>query len=217
MPSSLNPSIHIVDYGLGNLGSILNMFRRLGIRTVLTSNPEEVKRAERLLLPGVGAFDCGMRNLQERGLLEVLNEKSRIEKVPTLGICLGMQLLTQSSEEGTENGLGWIKGHTVDMRRFALPEENLKFPHIGWNYINVVNDHFLCRNMPEDPRFYFVHGYMVSCESPNNIISTTNYGSLSLVSMCHEGNVAGAQFHPEKSHKFGMQLLKNFSEWEPQR
>ena len=215
MPLAREPIIHIVDYGLGNLGSILNMYRRIGIKTILTSEPDEIMKAERLLLPGVGAFDCGMQNLRERGLLEALHEKSMIEKVPTLGICLGMQLLTETSEEGKEKGLAWIRGRTVDMRKFAKAQENLKFPHIGWNYINIENNHYLCRNMPEEPRFYFVHGYMVVCDDVSDVVAKTDYGSISMVSICHRENVAGAQFHPEKSHKFGMQLLKNFSEWDP--
>lgn len=207
-------AIHVIDYGLGNLGSIMNMFRRLGISAKLTSSIDEISAAKKMLLPGVGAFDSGMQLLKERGLYDILNEKAMVEKIPTMGICLGMQLLMESSEEGKENGLGWIKGHTVDMRRKATPDEKLKFPHIGWNYIDIVNRHFICRNLPDDPRFYFVHGYMVECDSAANVVATSDYGSITFVSMCQQDNIFGAQFHPEKSHKFGMQLLKNFSEWE---
>jgi len=205
--------IHVVDYGLGNLGSIMNMFRRLGIKAVLTSSVDEIETAKKLLLPGVGAFDSGMQLLKSRNLFDVLNRKAMTEKIPVLGICLGMQLLTEGSEEGKESGFGWIEGRTVNMKERASPNDNLKFPHIGWNYIDIEHPHYICRDLPEDPRFYFVHSYMVQCDNTDNIVATTDYGSLSFVSICQKDNIVGAQFHPEKSHKFGMQLLRNFAAW----
>lgn len=209
-----DPLVHIVDYGLGNLGSIVNMYRRIGTPVLLTSDAAEISKAKRILIPGVGAFDTGMINIRERGLLDVLNEKALVEKVPTLGICLGMQLLTESSDEGRETGLRWINGRTVEMKKFIQPGEDIKLPHIGWNYVDAANDHFLIRRLPEEPRFYFVHSYMVTCDDPREVVTTTPYGTIDFVSMCQKGNIFGAQFHPEKSHKFGMQLLKNFAEWE---
>lgn len=207
--------VHIIDYGLGNLGSIVNMFRRLGIAAKLTADIDDIMQAEHILLPGVGAFDQGMRNLRERNLIDVLNKKVLDLKTPVLGICLGMQLMTEGSDEGDESGLGWIKGRTVDMRPRAQIGEKLKFPHIGWNYADPVRDHFLCHDLPEDPRFYFVHGYMVECADPADVLATSDYGSIVVTSMLARDNIAGAQCHPEKSHKFGMQLLRNFSIWMP--
>ena len=207
--------VHVVDYGLGNLGSIMNMFRRLGIPARLVSAPQDILHAERILLPGVGAFDQGMKNLRERGLIDVLNEKVLEDKIPTLGICLGMQLMTQGSDEGSLPGLGWVAGRTVEMRRYVQEGENIKFPHIGWNYFDPVRDHFVTAELPDDPRFYFVHSYMVKCENEKDVLATTSYGSLSVTAMFSKNNIVGAQFHPEKSHKFGMQLFKNFSMWVP--
>jgi glutamine amidotransferase len=207
--------IDIVDYGLGNLGSIVSMLRRLGIKGRLISTPSEIKKSSRIILPGVGAFDAGMQYLKERNLFDVLNDKALVEKVPIMGICLGMQLLTEGSEEGEskEKGFGWIKGRTIEMRQKADQQLNLKFPHIGWNYIDEVNPHPITNNLPEDPRFYFVHGFMVECDSKNNVVATTDYGNITFTSICQNDNIFGAQFHPEKSHKFGMQLFRNFSKW----
>jgi glutamine amidotransferase len=207
--------VHIIDYGLGNLGSIVNMFRRLGVGAKLTSDPDDIMSAEHILLPGVGAFDQGMRNLRERGLVDVLNKKVIDMKTPTLGICLGMQLMTEGSDEGVEKGLGWIRGRTVDMRNFANAGDKMKFPHIGWNYVDQVRDHFINHDLPEDPRFYFVHSYMVACDEQDDVLATSDYGSITMTAMLAHGNIAGAQYHPEKSHKFGMQLLRNFSTWVP--
>lgn len=207
--------VHIVDYGLGNLGSIVNMFRRLGIGAKLTSDPDDIMTAEHILIPGVGAFGQGMRNLHERNLVDVLNKKVVDMKTPTLGICLGMQLMTEGSDESPEKGLGWIKGRTVAMRALAKPEEKLKFPHIGWSYIDPVREHFLNDSLPEDPRLYFVHSYMVQCADQSDTLATCDYGSLNVTAMLARGNILGVQGHPEKSHKFGMQLLKNFSIWSP--
>src|SRR5690606_28254330 len=136
-------------YGLGNLGSIINMFRRIGVNATLTSSIDEIQTAQKILLPGVGAFDSGMKLLKEKNLLDILNSKVLEDKTPIMGICLGMQLLTKGSDEGTEKGFGWIDANTVSMKDRASPLEGLKFPHIGWNYIDAMQDHPVCRNLPE--------------------------------------------------------------------
>jgi imidazole glycerol-phosphate synthase subunit HisH len=202
--------ITIVDYGLGNLNSIKNMLHRLGYASMISSDPEEIDKAEKLILPGVGAFDHGMRNIRERSLEGILNKKVINERVPTLGICLGMQLLAESSEEGSEPGLGWISGRAI---RFKFDKESvdLKVPHMGWNTVKVEKDCELsCGFLPE-MRFYFVHSYHVVCKHPEDIFLTAEYG-IRVVAAIQRDNIMGTQFHPEKSHKFGMMLLSNFAE-----
>ena len=200
--------IVIVDYGLGNLGSILNMLRKLGVESIISSAPDDIVRAQRLILPGVGAFDTGMINLRTRGLEEVLSEKVIQNKAPCLGICLGMQLLMGSSEEGQEPGLGWIAGHT---RKFSFEQREpaRKVPHMGWNAVQVKQPNPLFLGLDGEARFYFVHSYHAICEDASDISATTNYG-YDFACAVQKGNVLGVQFHPEKSHRFGMRLLNNF-------
>jgi glutamine amidotransferase len=200
--------IAVVDYGMGNIGSVLNMFKRIDVKDIVVTNrAEELQKADKILLPGVGAFDTGMNHLQQSGLIEVLNEKVLNEKVPVLGICLGMQLITKSSEEGVKPGLGWVN---ADTKRFKFdPALKLKIPHMGWNYVNVKRDNPLIRT-GEKNRFYFVHSYFVDCYDQNDILAQANYG-FAFTCALQRDNVFGAQFHPEKSHKFGMQLFKNFA------
>ncbi len=199
--------ITIVDYGLGNLGSILNMFKRIGVEARITSNSNEIAEADKVLLPGVGAFDNAMTRINESGLKEVLNTKAKIDKVPVLGICLGMQLLTRGSEEGLLSGLGWIEADTI---KFPVME-GLKVPHMGWNVVIPSTPSKLTQSLPEESRFYFVHSYYVKVDKQENSILKANYG-IEFDAAIQNENIYGAQFHPEKSHKFGMQLLKNFSE-----
>jgi len=199
--------ITIVDYGLGNLGSIKNMFKRVGVQSEIISNLDDIARAEKLLLPGVGKFDAAMTRINQSGLREVLDRRVLIEKVPVLGICLGMQLLTKGSEEGELDGLGWID---ASAKRFPNSDK-LKVPHMGWNVVRRSSTHKLLSSLPEDARFYFVHSYYVSTAQPENSLLKTNYG-LEFDSAIHAGNIYGVQFHPEKSHKFGMALLKQFAE-----
>ncbi|GMU52081.1 MAG: imidazole glycerol phosphate synthase subunit HisH [Candidatus Xenobia bacterium] len=194
----------IVDYQMGNVGSIMNMLKKVGAEAEISGDPEALRRATRLILPGVGAFDTGMRHLSDSGLIDVLNDRVLNDKVPVLGICLGMQLLTRRSEEGSLPGLGWIEADTI---RFQL--EDLRVPHMGWNTLRAVNGSPLFQGYQEEPRYYFVHSYHVVCDNPEDAAGTTEYG-LQFVSAVHRGNVMGTQFHPEKSHKFGMQLLRNF-------
>jgi len=201
--------ITIVDYGLGNLSSIKNMLRRLGHHTQISSDQEIIGAADKLILPGVGAFDNGMRNIRSKGLEEVLRRKALGEQVPILGICLGMQLLFEGSEEGTEKGLGWIKGRAV---RFKFDPEHgaLKVPHMGWNLVTPRGDSPLVQGFLPDMRFYFVHSYHVICDDPSDVLLTADYG-LKVVAAVRRGNIMGTQFHPEKSHKYGMILLQNFA------
>lgn len=198
--------ITIVDYGMGNLGSILNMFRRIGAHAVVTGDPERVRAAQKVLLPGVGAFDAAMTRIEASGLREVLDQKALVDKVPVLGICLGMQLLTRGSEEGEIPGLGWIDAQT---RRFPA-RPGLKVPHMGWNVAAPANGSVLTQDLPEDSRFYFVHSYYVDVDDPACSIMRTTHG-VTFDSAVQRDNVFGAQFHPEKSHKFGMKLLQNFA------
>lgn len=201
--------IVVVDYGMGNLGSILNMFRKVGAEAVASADSEIIAGAERLVLPGVGAFDNGMRNLRERGLIEVLNRKATEGVTPILGVCLGMQLFARTSEEGELSGLGWID---ADVRRFAFSESQarLKVPHMGWNTATSVYSHPLFAGLEANPRFYFVHSYYVACRSSGAVLTETRYGGVFTSSVASE-NILGVQFHPEKSHRFGMQLFRNYA------
>jgi len=197
--------ITIVDYGMGNLGSVANMLKRIGALVTISSNPIEIAAATKLLLPGVGAFDNAMTQLNESGMREVLDHKVTVARVPILGICLGMQLFTRSSEEGKLPGLGWVMATT---RRFpAAP--NLKVPHMGWNKVKAARESALTQNLPADARFYFVHSYCVFVDSQENSILKTTYG-INFDAAIQKDNIYGVQFHPEKSHKFGFQLLQNF-------
>lgn len=201
--------ITIVDYGMGNLGSIVNMFKRIGIATHVSSSKDEIERASKLLLPGVGAFDSAMNCLNSSGLREVLDFKVLEDEVPILGICLGMQLLTNGSEEGTVPGLRWIPGVTKKFPQSGT----LKVPHMGWNTVepSVSASSEIIKDLENEARFYFVHSYYVTVEDEKDSIYKANHGVEFDAAIKHK-NVYGVQFHPEKSHKFGMQLLKNFGE-----
>jgi len=200
--------ITIIDYGMGNLGSISNMFKRIGVESEVTGNREKIASAKKILLPGVGAFDAAMERINEGGYREILDRKALQEKVPVFGICLGMQLLTNSSEEGKLPGLGWIPAKTT---KFIFENDSkLKVPHMGWNRVYEKNQSLLIRDLPPEPRFYFVHSYYVLAENVNHILTTTIHG-VEFNSIIQKENIYGAQFHPEKSHKFGMKLLENFA------
>jgi len=196
--------ITIIDYGVGNLGSIENMIKKAGYKSLITSDITEIKKAIKLILPGVGAFNNGIKHLKDSGLIEVLNQKVLVEKTPILGICLGMQLMTKSSEEGTVSGLGWIDAQT---KRFVSDE--LKIPHMGWNIVKHQKISKLFDESYSEKRFYFVHSYYVSCNNKNDILTKTPYGH-DFISSFEKDNIIGAQFHPEKSHKFGINLIRNF-------
>jgi glutamine amidotransferase len=198
--------ITIVDYGMGNLGSIQNMFKRIGVPVEVTSDVILIAQSQKILLPGVGAFDSAMQRINDSGLREVLDRKALEERVPVLGICLGMQLLTRDSEEGHIPGLGWIPAAT---RRFPIID-GLKVPHMGWNVVDPIQPCLLTYGLPVEPRFYFVHSYYVQVDDPDDAVLKAHYG-VTFDAAISRGNIYGAQFHPEKSHKFGMQLLANFA------
>lgn len=199
--------ITIVNYGMGNLGSMLNMFKRIGVEARIESEPSIIRKAEKLVLPGVGAFDAAMNRINStEGLRDVLDQKALVDRIPILGVCLGMQLLTRGSEEGKESGLGWIPADTIRFPR----TDGLKVPHMGWNVATPQVHCPITMNMDSESRFYFVHSFCVHVDKPDQSIMKTSYG-IEFDSAVGSGNVFGVQFHPEKSHRFGMQLLKNFS------
>ncbi len=201
--------IVIVDYGMGNLESIRNMLRRIGARAEVTGDPEQVARATRIVLPGVGAFDAAMKRIDEAGLRDVLDHKALVDRIPCLGICLGMQLLTRGSQEGKQRGLGWIAASTY---RFQ-PTDGLKVPHMGWNLVHRSGASPLTVNFEheDEVRFYFVHSYYVRVDDERHSILKANYG-VEFDAAVQQDNIFGAQFHPEKSHRFGMRMFQNFLE-----
>ena len=199
--------ITIVDYDMGNSRSVVNMLQRIGFKAEITRDHKKLESAEKLILPGVGSFDTAMKNLEHFELKELLDRKALIEKVPFLGICLGMQILTNSSEEGNLSGLGWIEGSASKFKS----DNDIKVPHMGWNYIQPSSNSRLCKNLEDNSRFYFVHSYYVQVNEEEHSSMKTKY-SLEFDSGIEKDNIFGVQFHPEKSHKFGMQILKNFAE-----
>ena len=203
--------IVIIDYGMGNVGSIVNMLKKIGTEATITSSRADIQQADKLILPGVGAFDHGMQNLAELELIDILNEKILNEKIPVLGICLGMQLLTTCSEEGVLPGLNWIHAETKRFH-FDTNSTKLKIPHMGWNTVNIEKQDRLLTDLYQNARFYFVHSYHVVCNHKSDVLTTTFHG-YHFVSAVARENILGVQFHPEKSHKFGMKLLKNFVEY----
>lgn len=199
-------TVLIADYGMGNIDSIANMVRKAGGRAEASSDPERLARAERLVLPGVGAFDKGMAALAQTGIREAVHAAVK-HGSQVLGICLGMQLLMDASEEGVLPGLGLVPGQ---VRRFPGGQGALKVPHMGWNYVKPVKDCALFETgMEEAPRFYFVHSYFASCNDASDVAGVTHYG-FDFTSAFSRGNVHGVQFHPEKSHRFGMALFRRF-------
>lgn len=201
--------IHIVDYGVGNLESIKNMLHRAGFKSLITSKEELLAEADKIILPGVGAYSHAMEQIKASGLIDVLNKKVIDEKVPTLGICLGSQLLFEGSEEGDAKGLGWIKGTVVKFNKQEMSED-FRIPNMGWCETEVVGNSYILDDMPKDSRFYFAHSYHFSCNDQEDELMKSHHG-YSFVSAVSHGNIVGVQFHPEKSHKFGMCLLSNFA------
>ena len=198
--------ITIIDYGLGNLGSIKNMLKYIGVACEIQSDLESIKRAQKIILPGVGKFDTGMSRINQSGLRDILDYKALKEQIPILGICLGMQLLTNGSEEGSLAGLGWIDAY---VKKFQA-NKNLKVPHMGWNLVKTSNSNTLNESFPIESRFYFVHSYYVEVVKPENSMFKTFYGN-EFDSGIVSKNIYGFQFHPEKSHKFGMMLFEQFT------
>jgi glutamine amidotransferase len=199
----------IIDYGMGNLHSIYKALVRNNFKATITSDIEEISKADKIILPGVGSFARGMFNLANLGIAETLNRKVLNDKTPVLGICLGLQLMTRRSEEGGVDGLGWIDCHTI---RFKFDKgRKLKVPHVGWNDIKKKDDCRILKNIPPEAHFYFVHSYHLPYSGESFVAATTNYGH-EFTSVVHMDNIFGTQFHPEKSHKTGHLILKNFME-----
>lgn len=202
--------ISVIDYGVCNLGSMLNMLRKVGAQAQLVSTAEQLGRADKLILPGVGAFDNGIAALTERGLVAALRHKALVDKVPLLGVCLGMQMLGRASEEGSMAGLGLVN---AEARRFQFAADSAhKVPHMGWSLLAQRRASALQSGLDDAlTRFYFCHSYHLVCDDPADVLAHASYGA-DFVAMVRHDNVYGVQFHPEKSHRFGMALLRNFAE-----
>lgn len=201
------PMITLIDTQQSNISSVANMLKRIGAPARIAQSPDEVAGAEKLILPGVGHFGTVMAWLNESGYRTALDAAVLGQKTPILGICLGMQLMTKHSEEGNCDGLGWVDATVREFREISP----LPVPHMGWNEVAFTEDSPFAQGYAEDPRFYFVHSYYVRCANSSDVLGTTHYGH-AFVSAFRHGNVVGAQFHPEKSHAFGMRFLKAFAE-----
>lgn len=202
--------IAIVDYGLGNVRAFVNIYKRLNISATLASTAESIAQADRIILPGVGSFDWAMQCLERTGLRQVLDEQVLAKKIPVLGICVGMQMMARRSEEGIEPGLGWID---AEVKRFAFTPDNhrLMLPHMGWNDVEPTRPTALLKGLETGSRFYFLHSYYFAPDKDVDTITTADYGGTFTCGV-QAGNCYGVQFHPEKSHGWGIQLLKNFAE-----
>ena len=199
------PRVAIINYGAGNIGSVQNMLKKIGTKSYLAETKDEILSADLLILPGVGSFDYGITKLRASSLMPFIEQAVFELKTPILGICLGMQLLTKGSEEGALPGLGWIDAYAYKIKR----SDSLRVPHMGWNIANPTVINKLTQGLSDNARFYFVHSYEVQCENSENILFNTSYGE-SFCSGIFKDNIYGVQFHPEKSHRFGMKLLDNF-------
>lgn len=206
--------ITVVDYGASNLSSISNMLRKIGVAAEITADPDVVRRASKLLLPGVGSFDAGMEGLQRIGLGEAMRERVLGEGVPILGVCLGAQLFTRRSDEGTEPGLGWLDAETVRFDRAQMELSDgrpLPVPHMGWSEIQVEAPSRLLTDLPDESRFYFCHSFHLAPGTSAAVQATVRYG-YPFAAVLEQENIVAAQFHPEKSHRYGMAVLRNFAE-----
>jgi glutamine amidotransferase len=200
--------IAIIDYDMGNIGSVANMLKKIGAKAVITREPEIIQQADKLILPGVGAFDKGMENLEDLGLKTLLNEVVLEKKTPILGICLGAQLLLNESEEGQKKGLCFVDGKVI---KFKVENSNFRVPHMGWKHVKTLKSSNLVNQLPESPRFYFVHSFHFMLKNKEDELLESDY-CYSFCSAFQHEHLMGVQFHPEKSHKFGMALLRNFSD-----
>lgn len=202
--------IALIDYGVGNVQAFLNVFKRLGVDACRASTPAALEQASHLILPGVGAFDHAMNQLQQSGLRPTLEELVLKRKLPVLGICVGMQMLAAGSDEGSLPGLNWVPGR---VKAFAQHPglKNLPMPHMGWNDVEFRDEHPLCVEFEAAPRFYFLHSYYFEAADKADVLGTAEYG-IDFDCIVSRGNVHGIQCHPEKSHHFGAQFLKNFAE-----
>lgn len=200
--------IAIVDYGLGNIKAFSNVYNRLNIEYVLASTPETLREASHIILPGVGAFDHAMQMLNQSGLRDTLEELVLEKEIPVLGICVGMQMMASRSDEGQMEGLGWIP---AEVRKFPNSHDDYPLPHMGWNSISLTGEYSLTNNLTDDRLFHFLHSYYMDCKDKSHILAFTNYGS-DFSCIVQNNNIYGIQCHPEKSHKNGIAILKNFSE-----
>jgi glutamine amidotransferase len=202
--------IAIVNYGLGNITAFANVYYKLNIPFCIARKSGDFDGATKIILPGVGSFDYAMQLLNNSGMRETLDNKVLKEKIPVIGICVGMQMLANTSEEGVLPGLGWIDG---EVKKFILPvaSSTMRIPHMGWNTIKPVHSNGLLKGMDEESRFYFLHSYYFKCSNPSDIIATTTY-DIEFECAVKSVNVYGVQFHPEKSHGWGVELLRNFAE-----
>ena len=199
--------IIVIDYGMGNLNSVKRKLNLIGLNALISSDLKDIENADKLILPGVGHFQKAIENIKKLQLWDIINEVVLIKKKPILGICLGMQLMAKSSEEGNCSGFGWFDANVV---KFNV-KDNLKYkiPHTGWNQIDKVKESNLMTNIPEYSEFYFVHSYHFKCNNSNDILNETDY-EYKFTSAVEKENIFGVQYHPEKSHDIGEQLLKNF-------
>jgi glutamine amidotransferase len=202
--------IVITDYGLGNVKAFANVYYKLNIPVTIGRKSEDFEGATKIILPGVGSFDYAMQRLNDSGMRETLNDKVLNEKIPVLGICVGMQMLASRSEEGVLPGLGWIDG---EVKKFVLTSNSstMRIPHMGWNTINPVHSNGLLKGMDKESRFYFLHSYYFKCTHEDDVLATTTY-DIEFGCAVQHVNVYGVQFHPEKSHGWGVELLRNFAE-----
>lgn len=200
--------VAIIDYGVGNLTSILNMHRKLGIDAVITGDAAVIQEAESLLIPGVGHFDTCMQNFNSSGLRPLVEKRALEEKIPVLGICVGAQMMTRGSEEGKEKGLAWVNADTIKFRVDGT--NSLKVPHMGWTDLQPKTGSGLWAEMPVEPRFYFAHSYHFSFDTAEYVTGTADYG-YDFACAFRKENIYGVQFHPEKSHRYGMKLIANFA------
>lgn len=199
--------VSIIDYGMGNLGSVKRKLDLIGAEAVITSKSEDIRRSEKIILPGVGHFARAMAEIRKRGLFDVLNEEVHEKRKPLLGICLGMQLLAKRSEEGEAEGFGWIDANVVRLQ--ITDSLRFKIPHMGWNTLDWKKGSNLSAGLESESQFYFVHSYHFKCDDPSDILATTTYES-EFVSAVQKGNIYGTQFHPEKSHEAGERMIRNF-------
>ena len=198
----------IINYGVGNLTSIQNMLKKSGIKALISADATEIAAAKKILFPGMGHFDNCMQKLNASGLRPVIEKKAMEDKIPVLAICVGLQMFMESSEEGNEQGLGWIKGKTIRFRQEKMGA-GLKIPNMGWHEAEIKKPSPLMAGLEQEARFYFAHSYHVEPADPGDILIAANYG-YEFTAAIEKDNLVGVQFHPEKSHRFGLRLLNNF-------